>query len=417
MLSSRHRSRGTEDSADVIVVGGGIFGAAAALHLVMEGAGDVLLLERDRVGQATSAAGAGFIDPWAAGSNPHLGPEELAVEKYGLQFYAQLMQDHPEVAYLRNGCLWVATDEEQWSRLTPILDYPSVPTEVLEPNDIATVTEVVNAEAVVRGVFHPGSGQVSAAGATRALAAEFRRSGGRLEERRPVESLVVEDDRVVGVQTAIGRVLSDRVVLAAGAWSNELLAPNAVFLPMVPLVVSRIVTEPLDVPESTPPLFVPGVAEGEDEVGYLYLRGEQSRLLWGAHYLSPPRTLFVDAPVAERFDQLPLDGIEELKRAAQRAASVVPLLGRYRSVTVAHGAPCYTADNRSLIGAVPELEGLFVLAGCNEMGVTHAPGFGKVTAELIVSGTSSLTSVSAWRPDRFDGELRSGADVLARLGG
>jgi hypothetical protein len=36
---------------------------------------------------------------------------------------------------------------------------------------------------------------------------------------------------------------------------------------------------------------------------------------------------------------------------------------------------------------------------------------------LIVSGASSLTSVSAWRPDRFDGELRSGADVLARLGG
>src|ERR1700727_2968720 len=99
------------DTADVIVVGGGVFGAAAALHLVIEGAGEVILLERDGVAEGTSAAGAGFIDPWAAGSNPHLGPEELAVEEYGLRFYAQVAEEHPEVAYLRNGCLWVAIDE------------------------------------------------------------------------------------------------------------------------------------------------------------------------------------------------------------------------------------------------------------------------------------------------------------------
>ena len=74
------------ETADVIVIGGGVFGTAAALHLVTEGAGDVMLLERDGIAEGTSAAGAGFIDPWAAGSNAHLGSEELAVEDYGLGF-------------------------------------------------------------------------------------------------------------------------------------------------------------------------------------------------------------------------------------------------------------------------------------------------------------------------------------------
>ncbi len=405
------------ETADVIVVGGGVFGAAAALHLVREGAGDVVLLERDGVGEGTSAAGAGFIDPWAAGSNPHLGPEELAVEEFGLDFYAQLGQEHPEVSHLANGCLWIAIDDEQWERLTPILTYPSVQTRVLEPDEIGEVTELVRTDAVARGVFHPDSGQVSAPGAAKSMAREFERAGGRLEERRPVRELIVQGDRIAGAQTNHGPIASARVVLACGAWSNQLLASHDVFLSMVPLVVSRIVTEPLDVPRATPPFFVPGVTEGEDEVGYLYLRGEEGRLLWGAHYSAAPRLMFVDQPVAPRFDQLPLDGIQELQRAGQRAASVVPLLDRYRSITVAHGVPCYTADNRSLVGAIPQLEGLFVLAGCNEMGVTHAPGFGKVLAELVVHGSARLTSAEPWRPERFDGVVHSGGEVLARLGG
>lgn len=405
------------ETADVIVIGGGVFGTAAALHLVTEGAGDVMLLERDGIAEGTSAAGAGFIDPWAAGSNAHLGSEELAVEDYGLGFYAQLADEHPEVTHLRNGCLWIAIDEQQWERLIPMLDYPSVRTEILEPEEIGAVTSLVRTEAVTRGVFHPDSSQVSAPGAARSMAREFECRGGRLEERRPVVRLAVEGGRVAGVETSRGPIRSDRVVVALGAWSNQLLAAHKVFLPMVPLVVSRIVTEQLEVPGATPPFFIPGVTEGEDEVGYLYLRGEQGRLLWGAHYSAAPRLTFVDRPVAGRFDQLPLDGIQELQRAGERAAAVVPLLGRYRSITVAHGVPCYTPDNRSLVGAVPDLEGLFVLAGCNEMGVTHAPGLGRVLAELVVHGAPRLTSCEPWRPERFDGIVATGGDVLARLGG
>jgi sarcosine oxidase subunit beta len=405
------------DSVDVIVIGAGVLGTSAAFHLVTGGAGDVALLERDAIGQGTSAAGAGFIDPWAAGSNPHLGSEELAVEAYGLDLYAQFGEEYRDLAYLGNGCLWVAIDEEQWDRLTPMLDYPSVQTEVLEPDEVAALTDLVRRDSVVRGIYHRDSGHVSAPAAARCLAAEFVRAGGRLLVRQPVISLIVEAGRVRGVETSQGRLLSDRVVMAAGAWCNELLSAHGVFLPIVPLVVSRILTEPLGVPASTPAFFIPGVAEGEDEVGYLYARGESGRLLWGAHYSSSPRTMFVDRPVAERFDQLPLDGVQELQRAAARAASVVPILGRYRSITVAHGAPCYTADNRSLVGPVPELDGLFVLAGCNEMGVTHAPGFGKIIADLIVHGESALAPSDAWHPDRFDSQLCSASDVLRRIDG
>jgi sarcosine oxidase, subunit beta len=401
--------------ADAIVVGAGIFGSSAALHLAQFGAGEVWLLDRDGVAQATSAAGAGFVDAWAAGSNGELGADYLAVENYGLTFYEELGAEDGSVEFRRNGMLWLAKDEEQWKRLMPIVGNDEVDTKVLEPAEIEALTPIVAASGVVRGVLHPGGGQVSAPGASRAIAARFAHVGGHLAVRRPVTALLVDGHRVRGVDTLHGRILTDTVVLAAGAWTNALLRPHGVFLPMVPLVVSRVVTEPLDVPLDTPPMFVPGVAGGEGEFGYFYLRGERGRLLWGAHAEAPPRHLFVDAPVPERFDQLPLDGVDEIHQAAKRAAAVVPLLARFRSLTVAHGAPCYTPDNRSFVGEVPGIEGLFVLAGCNESGVTHAPGFGRVIAERIVQGDGELAALTSWRLDRFGDDFHTEQDVVERL--
>jgi glycine/D-amino acid oxidase-like deaminating enzyme len=403
------------ERADAVVVGGGIFGASAALHLAQAGVGEVWLLERDGVAQATSAAGAGFVDPWAAGSNGELGDDYLAVENYGLTFYEELGAEDDGVGFRRNGMLWLAKDEEQWQRLSPITAHGAVETKVLEPDEVEALTPIVAASGVVRGVLHPGGGQVSAPGASRAIARRFAQVGGHLAVRRPVTALLVDDNRIRGVDTLHGRILSDSVVLAAGAWTNALLRPHGVFLPMVPLVVSRVVTEPLDVPLDTPPMFIPGVAGGEGDFGYFYLRGENGRLLWGAHAEAPPRHQFVDATVPERFDQLPLDGVEEIHQAAKRAATVVPLLGRFRSLTVAHGAPCYTPDNRSFVGEIPAIEGLYVLAGCNESGVTHAPGFGRVIAERIVHGEGRLAPLTGWRVDRFGDDMRTEQDVVERL--
>ena len=70
--------------ADVVVIGGGILGATAALHLADAGAGEVVLLEREpALGTQTTAAGAGFVGYWA-------GELEAELAGYGMRFYADL---------------------------------------------------------------------------------------------------------------------------------------------------------------------------------------------------------------------------------------------------------------------------------------------------------------------------------------
>jgi glycine/D-amino acid oxidase-like deaminating enzyme len=398
------------ESVEAIVVGGGILGVSAALHLVEAGVSDVVLVERDDLAQATSHAGAGFVGIWAQGYLGAWKDEEVELERYGLEFYDRLAQDGYEFDYKRNGNLWAATDEEAWDTyIEPIANHPAVPDrKILGPSEVEEVTGIIAADAIHGGVLFPNGCQVSAPKATAVVADRFARAGGRLEIRRPVSRVVVENDRVTGVETAQGRVSAGIVVLAAGAWTNVLLRELGVFVPMVPLVQSRIITEPLGVPATMPTLML-------QEFDFIWLREERGGLLWGSSYEVAPRNTFAEDDPPERFDHLPLDGLLKVQEDGRRASLAIPVLGRYKSMTVAQGAPCYTPDLRGMVGPVPEVEGLFVVGGCNEAGVTHGPGYGRLVADLVVSGGSGLTDAEPFRLDRFGDEYPNGPAVIAGM--
>jgi sarcosine oxidase subunit beta len=400
------------ERADVVVIGGGVMGASAALHLLEAGAGRVTLVERDGIAQGTTAAGAGFVAPWAAGYIATLGPEELAAERYGIAFYGELAADGHAIDHRANGLLSVAGDADALPALERLATAAAdVERERCSPARVERLTAgAIAAEAIAGGggVFLPEAVQVSAAKAAPAIAARFERAGGRVERRRPVTGLCVAGGRVTGVETTAGRIQCDVVVLAAGAWCRELLAPLGVALPMAPLVTSRLVTEPVGVPAELPMLFLYGL----EAIDSIWLRGQDGALVYGGHYTCAPETLLLDAPLPERFDQLPLDGALAARRAGEQAARVLPALGRARSVTVAHGAPCFTPDMRSLVGPVPGFDGLHVVTGDNEAGVTHGPGYGRALAAHVV-GDGALGELAAWRVDRFGDRYANEADVAA----
>lgn len=393
------------ERADVVVVGGGILGCSAAYHLLEAGAGDVVLLERDDLAQGTSAAGAGFLGLWAAGyASDVWDDEELELERYALEFYGALAAE-ADIGWKRNGNLWVATAEQGWNRyLEPLAVDERVPDRiVLDPAGVEEATGVVRGSGVVGGVLHPGGAQVSAQQSVRALAARVLRRGGRIEMRRPVTGLRTSSDRIVGVETDRGPIATGTVVIAAGAWTNGLLAELGAFLPMAPLAAARIVTEPLGVPPRMPTLMVP-------EASFAWLREERGGLLLGCSFESRPRYDFVETGPPERFDQLPIDGILETQRCAARLANLIPVLAGRGTVTAAQGAPCYTPDLRALVGAVPGVEGLYAVTGCNEAGLTHGPGYGRLLAELITAGRSERAGPFA--VGRFGASYASAGEVV-----
>lgn len=398
------------DSADVVIVGGGILGAWAALHLKEAGVPRVVLVDRDDVAQGTSAYGAGFIGEWAGGYLATWSEPELALEKYGLQRYARLAAEIGTIGYKQNGNLWVASSEDAWELyLLPLASNSAVSkVEVLGPAETEELTQIIPASAVFRSVLHPNGAQLKADKATRGVIEAFTRLGGTVCARQPATSLVRVGTRVVGVETDGGTISATSVVVAAGAWANQLLGSVGVWLPMVPLVATRIVTEPLGVPGTMPTLML-------QEHSWMWLREEDGGLLWGCAHNCPPRYDFVHDVAPERFDQLVHDGIEEALRIGASAARTIPALGRYRSYRTGRGAPTYTPDTRALVGTVGGLDGIYVIAGCNEAGITHGPGYGRLIAELIVGIGTPIVDPGHLAPDRFGDRYTSPGQVVAAV--
>lgn len=373
---------------------------SAALHLLRAGVA-CTVVERDEVASGTSGAGAGFVDPWTLGApGGQRDLEEAALAEYAIEFYRGLSAQQPSLPYRQRGLIWMAATAEDWTYVEPRLTSGPTDAREISPAEVEEITHgFVKASGIHKAVFRPSSCQISAEKATKALAAQFVLEGGDLRERTPALSIVESEGRAVGVETAAGRIDADVVIVAAGAWTNELLERTGYTLPLVPHVVSRIVTEPLDVPADLPLLFIRGEASGLPKS--VWIREENGRMMFGTDYETPARDTFETGPVPTRFDDVELDGVLEVQRGVQVFTDAVPAFGAYRNYRVKHGAPAYTPDGRAAVGALDGVEGLYVVAGCNQQGVTHGPGFGRIIADQVVSGTTDLADATVWNPNRF----------------
>ncbi|MBK3565924.1 FAD-binding oxidoreductase [Streptomyces sp. MBT62] len=382
---------------DVLVVGAGVLGTSLAHHLLLRDAGRIVVLEARTPAAATSGAGAGFVGLWAAGYADFFTDTDLQLERYGIDFYRRLAERNPDIECRTNGNLYLATTEPGWSKwVAPVLGHPLAPTGTREltPRQVGAITGgVVSPGAVVGGALHPGGIQISAGRATRALADSVRRMGGEIRENTPATGLIMSDGAVVGALTDAGPIRARRVVLACGAWSDQLLRPLGHRLPLLRVVATRVVSPPSGVPDTMPTVMVP------DLYG-LWLRAHRSGLTWGNGDGYSPAYELDDAVGSESRPHYP----ELVDRLRER------LLPGLRELVPAHdlridrwlqGIPCMTPDRRFIAGAVPDVPGLYVLGGDNEAGVTHGPGLGRLMAELVVDVDTTWLDASPYRPDRF----------------
>jgi sarcosine oxidase, subunit beta len=382
------------EEVDVLVVGGGSFGLNTANHLNQLGV-EVRVVERDRLAGATTTCGAGFIGFFSGGMVDGWGPEEVALEGYAIDYYTRLHEERGGYSFLNPGMLFIATNQAGWeSRLQAIADRAeTIPgAEVLDAAGAARRGEVVDSEHIVGGVYHPRAIQMIAGDALRALGERLREEGVQVDERLEVTGLDVEDGRIRGVETEDGPIRARRVVLAAAMWTNMLLRGHADPLAYAPLGVVRINTEQLGLPRTMPMIMVP-----EEDV---WIRQEAGALRFGSRYGGNHRDALLDRDPPERLKEMPMDGIRHVEKIAARLAPAVPPLGEYEEFDYVEGYPCYTPDKLPILGPVDGVEGLYVLTGDAECGITHGPGCGRELARML-AGQSPEIDVTRYRPDRF----------------
>ena len=387
------------------MIGGGILGATAALHLAEAGAGDVVLLEREpALGTQTTAAGAGFVGYWA-------GELEAELAEYGMRFYTGLTDRAGTDAGVRKvGLLFPALSEPGVEMLRQEhereLEFaPDVA--MIDTAEAVEMAPILAADAIFGALHQPDGHRVDTVRVMAVLAGELERAGVDVRTGVAAEEAVVTGGRVTGLRTSAGDIPAGAVVNAAGASARAVGARNGVDIAAVPLLESRFTTEP-----------VPGV--GPDlpmmlffERDLLYLREQAGGLLVGAIERTIGPRSRVDLAAPPRTAELSDHAAIEHEQLARELADVIPALATAPVRERASGLPTWTPDGRHILGFAPEIEGYVVLAGCNECCVTHGPGLARFAAELVTTGRTD-TDISAYRVDRFadpaDDEIRAAAE-------
>ena len=198
------------------------------------------------------------------------------------------------------------------------------------------------------------------------------------------------------LETSEGTIATERVVLAAGAWSRQFGQRHGLNLRTVPVQHQAFVTGPIDgvLPEQ------PIVRVTEPQV---YVRPEAGGLLCGGYGYHPLSVDMDDFPDDFEIPALKADQIY-YEQLTQQAAKFFPALAKAMIVQERRGLPTISPDGRSLVSESSELPGLIIASGCGVGGIDRSPGIGRVVAD-VVAGDQSWIDSNMLSVDRFGDEF------------
>jgi glycine oxidase len=365
--------------SDIVVIGAGIVGCAAAYELARRGA-SVQIVDDRPAGMGATQASAGVLAPYieAHEEDPLL---ELAVRSLDLfdAFVARVASTSgARIEYQRRGTLDVALNDETMRRFRSMaerLARRGVPAEILDAAS-AHAAEPLVGDGIVGGLLIPSHGYVVAGELTRALAAAARRHGAQLIEHGRVRRVSEKGGDLI-VETERGSLTGNGVVLAAGSWSGL--------------------------------IEITGVA---DRVPVRPVRGQLLQMAWNGAplrrvtwaercYLVPweDGTLLVGATVEEAgFDErTTAAGVRDLIEAA---CEVVPHAWTAGFVAARAGLRPATSDDLPIIGPSTVVQNLMYATGHYRNGVLLAPLTAELVADAMLDGRIDPL-LSRTNPQRF----------------
>ena len=372
-----------------IVVGGGVVGASIAWHLATRGVGEVLLLERDRLGSGTTWHSAGNIT-WKPSSN-HDAPV-----LYALDTVARLKAEAgQETGWLKTGRMFIAKSDEtrrNFNALDRAARERGMEARWIEPAEAARLNPLLDPSAVDAVWLNSLSGRLNPADLTAAYASAARLAGAIVGESIEVTGISVSGRRVTGVETANGPIAGDIVVMAAGLWSRSLLEPLGIALAQWACEHFYVIADVSPRLAKETPSFV-----ALDDL--LYGREEVGRFMVGcfdenAKTLDPGRL-----PKPFAFTLLPPDW-DKIAPYFERAIRLFPQLATAPIRHFVNGPESFTPDGLPLIGRLKGVDGLLVATAMNSAGVTWSAMTGALIADIVAEAQPRFDA-TPYDPARF----------------
>jgi sarcosine oxidase subunit beta len=386
------------ETAEVVIIGGGVIGASVAYHLAARGVGDVLVLERGAglgagsTGRATGGFRAQF------GTRVNIRLSLLSREKL-LRFEEETGVDP---GFRQAGYLFVASREEELRELVSAqtVQHECGLSEACEVDrgEVARLNPALSLEDAAGGVYCPTDGFIRPLEILRGYTEAAARLGARFRYGVAVEGVgACEGGEVGTLLTTEGEVSAGAFVNAAGAWAGKVARMFGAEVPVKPLRRQVAVTRPFNLLPDEMPMTI-FAADGF----HLRVRDGRVLLLWPD-----------EARTEDSFDT----SVDEewLETVVSKAHARVPCLRGAEIDRAACWAGLYemSPDRHALLGRAEGFENLYLANGSSGHGVMHAPALGQLLSEIILDGSARTLDTHALRPSRFaDGQPNVGPDLL-----
>ncbi|WP_405846063.1 NAD(P)/FAD-dependent oxidoreductase [Streptomyces sp. NBC_01518] len=365
--------------AEVVVIGGGVIGTSIAYHLARAGVRDVVLVERDELAAgSTSKAAGGVRAQFSDALNVQLGARSLeAFERFeedtgydiGLHRvgYLFLLSTPEDVASFETGV-----------RLQNSLDVPS---RIIDPAEARRLSPLISTEGLIAAAYSPDDGHCTPEAVVHGYAAAARGHGATILRHTDVTGIETHGDTITAVVTTLGRIDTDTVICAAGAWSKGIGAMAGVDLPVQPLRRQIAVTEPVTGLPPDLPMTI-------DFTTSLYFHTEGPGLLVGMS--DPDERPGFATDTHDRW-------IPRLADAMRRRA---PDLLELRRTGGWAGLYENTPDHNALIGEATSVSRFLYATGFSGHGFLQGPAVGEVVRDLYL-GHVPFVDVSPLSAGRF----------------
>jgi len=360
---------GRNDSVDCIVAGGGLIGLLSALYLTEAGL-TVAVLERGELCREASWAGGGILSPLTPWDYPDAVTRLVDWSQRQYPELAAALQQHTGIdpEWTRSGLLMLDTALSE--AIQTWVGQHAVGVQALDAQAVSA-TEPALAPVSAPALLLPAVAQIRNPRLCAALRARLEQHGVRLHEHRAVRRLIVEGGRILGVETPQGTVLAERVVVAGGAWSAELLRGTETVLPVTPVRGQMILFD-------TRPGLLRHIVVSD---GYYLIPRRDGLVLAGS-------TLEYTG-----FDKGTTPQARELLTA--QAVRMAPVLADFPLIRHWSGLRPGTPDGVPIICEHNEISGLYLNTGHFRNGVVMGPATARLLVDRLL-GRDSITDFAAY---------------------
>ena len=371
-------------TAEVVIIGGGIVGSSIAYHLTAAGCRDVLVVERE------SAQGKGSTGKSMGGVRAQFSTAiNIQMSLYSIPFYASFDErlGHPG-GYRPQGYLFCATNEKHLAYLRTNFEKQVAmglkDVRLVNTEEIRNWFPQLRSDDIVGGSFCPTDGFVDPYSAMIGFMSWASDHGAKLWKNATVSAIQCDSRGIASVETTKGSVATRTVVNAAGPWAVEVARMVGIDLPVKPLRRMLVPTEPFDGFPHSAPMIIDmsnGFHFRPEGLGFL--------LAWNDPEETPGYKTDFDPGFIEKI----------LTRAADR----VPVFENLAVNPKRAWAGLYemTPDHHPILGLVPEVPGFYLANGFSGHGVMHAPATGKILSDLILTGKTGIVDASLLDLARF----------------